>query len=70
MFEEEDFQPLAYGFRLGSDISEQKALTAIKESEEDLIKQMKNLTGDDATEETTQKAKVKCYARYYASGRL
>jgi len=50
VFEEEDFQPLVYGFRLASDVPEQKALTAIKESEEDITKEIKNKSSVDATE--------------------
>lgn len=48
VFEEEDFQPLVYGFRLCSEISEQKALAALKESEEELMKEIKALTPSDS----------------------
>ena len=48
MFEEEDFQPLVYGFRLCSEISEQKALAALKECEEELMKEIKVLTPADS----------------------
>lgn len=52
VFEEEDFQPLVYGFRLASEVPELKALALIKESEEDLMKEIKNITPSDSTEET------------------
>lgn len=54
MFEEEDFQPLAYGFRLASEIPEAKALALIKESEEDLMKEMKNSVSSESTEESQE----------------
>lgn len=50
VFEEEDFQPLVYGFRLASEVPEQKALAAIKESEEDILKEIKNKTPVNADE--------------------
>jgi len=50
VFEEEDFQPLVYGFRLASEVPEQKALAAIKESEEDILKEIKNKTPVNANE--------------------
>ena len=34
VFEEEDFQPLTYGFQLATDISESKAMSALKEVED------------------------------------
>ena len=34
VFEEEDFQPHTYGFRLGQDVSEQRCLAGLRESEE------------------------------------
>jgi len=39
-----------YGFRLASEVPEQKALAAIKESEEDIMKDIKNKTPVDAAE--------------------
>lgn len=54
VFEEEDFQPLVYGFRLASEVPELKALALIKESEEDLTKELKNITPSDSTEETQE----------------
>lgn len=43
MFEEEDFQPLVYGFRLAPEITEVKALALVKESEEEMMTKMKNI---------------------------
>ncbi|XP_057379154.1 N-alpha-acetyltransferase 35, NatC auxiliary subunit-like [Daphnia carinata] len=50
VFEEEDFQPLVYGFRLASEIPELKALALIKESEEDLMKEIKNSVSSASAE--------------------
>ena len=47
VFEEEDFQPLFYGFGLASDVPEQKALASIKESEDDIMKEIKNKSSSD-----------------------
>lgn len=38
VFEEEDFQPMQYGYRLNPDIFEQKIIGMLKEIEEDLHK--------------------------------
>ena len=42
VFEEEDFQPLSYGFQLASDISEAKAMSCLKESEDSAQKSLDN----------------------------
>ena len=57
VFEEEDFQPLVYGFRLASEVSEQKAISSIKESEVELAKEMKNCSDSDSSD-TVQQLKV------------
>lgn len=54
VFEEEDFQPLVYGFRFATEIPESKALASIKESEDDLMKEIKTLTPSDSSEETRE----------------
>ncbi|XP_071449323.1 N-alpha-acetyltransferase 35, NatC auxiliary subunit [Hetaerina americana] len=41
VFEEEDFQPMAYGYRLVPDISEARALGMLREVEEDLHRRLK-----------------------------
>lgn len=41
VFEEEDFQPMQYGYRLSPDIFEQKIIGMLKEVEEDLHKKSK-----------------------------
>ncbi len=58
MFEEEDFQPLVYGFKLASDVPEAKALALIKESEEDLMKEIKNFSPSSSSIEESQEMKV------------
>ncbi len=55
MFEEEDFQPLVYGFKLASDVPEAKALALIKESEEDLMKEIKNFSPSSIEESQEMK---------------
>lgn len=61
VFEEEDFQPLVYGFRLCADISEQKALGAIRESEEEVLKEIKNITPNDSVADSSTELKVVHY---------
>ena len=39
-----------YGFKLANEVPEQKALASIKESEEDLMKEIKTKTSVDTTE--------------------
>ena len=58
MFEEEDFQPLVYGFRLASDVPEAKALALIKESEEELMKEIKNFVPSNSPADESQEMKV------------
>ena len=58
MFEEEDFQPLVYGFRLASDVPEAKALALIKESEEELMKEIKNFAPSNSPADESQEMKV------------
>jgi hypothetical protein len=54
VFEEEDFQPLVYGFRLATEVAEQKAISAIKESEEELVKEMKIRSTNESSEEVQE----------------
>lgn len=42
VFEEEDFQPMTYGFHMASDVSDSKVITMLKEVEEEMGKIMKN----------------------------
>lgn len=58
VFEEEDFQPMGYGYRLGSnpqtgnsydasqDVTEQKCISMLREQEEELNKKVRS-TADD-----------------------
>lgn len=58
MFEEEDFQPMAYGYRLGSnpqsgnmfdaslEVSEQKCISLLREQEEELNKKSRAVDDD------------------------
>jgi len=51
VFEEEDFQPLHYGFQLASDISEVKAMSLLKESEESMQKLVRSTKNNIESQE-------------------
>lgn len=42
VYEEEDFQPMQYGFHLNPDISEQRMIGMLREVEEELHKKARN----------------------------
>ncbi|XP_022908455.1 N-alpha-acetyltransferase 35, NatC auxiliary subunit [Onthophagus taurus] len=42
VYEEEDFQPMQYGYQLNPDISEQRIITMLREVEEELHRKMQN----------------------------
>lgn len=46
VFEEEDFQPMMYGYKLKPDVSESRAIGMLKEVEDDLQKKMRNKSSD------------------------
>lgn len=50
VFEEEDFQSVTYGYRLQQDITEQKAISMLREVEEELHKKSRIKPVDDDTE--------------------
>ncbi|XP_043280355.1 N-alpha-acetyltransferase 35, NatC auxiliary subunit [Venturia canescens] len=50
VFEEEDFQSVAYGYRLQQDITEQKTISMLREVEEELHKKSRIKPVDDDTE--------------------
>lgn len=41
MFEEEDYQPMQYGYRLVPDVSEQRTVGMLREVEEDLLRRLR-----------------------------
>ena len=43
VFEEEDFQPIVYGYNLASEISDSKACSMIREAEDETLKKMKSV---------------------------
>lgn len=63
MFEEEDFQPMGYGYRLGSnpqtgnsydaslEVGEQKCISMLREQEEELNKKARS-SGDEVSTST------------------
>lgn len=46
VYEEEDFQPMQYGFHLSPDISEQRMIGMLREVEEELHKKTRNKQGE------------------------
>lgn len=46
VFEEEDFQPMMYGYKLKPDVSESRALGMLKEVEDELQKKMRTKSSD------------------------
>lgn len=61
VFEEEDFQPLVYGFQLATDVSEAKAVSALREAE-DCLQRTVRATKTDSESNEHQEA-VALYAR-------
>lgn len=47
VFEEEDFQPMQYGYRLNPDISEQRIIGMLREVEEELHKRTRVKSGEE-----------------------
>lgn len=41
VFEEEDYQPMQYGYRLIPDVSEQRTVGMLREVEEDLLRRLR-----------------------------
>ena len=50
VFEEEDFQPIVYGYQLANDLNESKASSLIREIEEELSKKVKLFQRCDSTD--------------------
>lgn len=56
VYEEEDFQPLTYGFKLCSEIPEQRCVAQCKEAEELLAKEVRRTKARDGVERTKEEA--------------
>ncbi|KAF4529306.1 hypothetical protein B566_EDAN011400 [Ephemera danica] len=54
VFEEEDFQPVVYGYRLVPDVTETRAIGMLREVEEDLNRRLKTLRSKAAEEKTAE----------------
>ncbi|XP_052797066.1 N-alpha-acetyltransferase 35, NatC auxiliary subunit-like [Mya arenaria] len=57
VYEEEDFQPLTYGFKMAGDVTDVKAVTAMKEVEDELSRAARHLKGliqEGSSEETSE----------------
>jgi hypothetical protein len=69
VFEEEDFQPLTYGFHLANDITESKAMSALKESEDSMQKIVRatktESDGKEHKEAVAIFARIKFYRHFY-----
>ncbi|CAH1969133.1 unnamed protein product [Acanthoscelides obtectus] len=50
VYEEEDFQPMQYGYHLNPDISEQRMIGVLKEVEEDLHRKCRSRNTDDKSQ--------------------
>ncbi|XP_054159610.1 N-alpha-acetyltransferase 35, NatC auxiliary subunit-like [Oppia nitens] len=63
VFEEEDFQPVVYGYNLANDLSDSKACSIIREVDEELSKKTKLLQKslDKNTESESNKQDVECH---------
>ena len=69
VFEEEDFQPLSYGFLLASDVSEAKAMSALKEAEDatqKLVRASKsNTESQEYQEAIAMYSRLKFYRHFF-----
>lgn len=54
VFEEEDFQPLTYGYKLKPDISDSRAVGLLKEVEDDLQKKLRNKPSENSQIEVSK----------------
>ena len=54
VFEEEDFQPMVYGYRLVPDVSEPRTMGMLKEVEEELHRRMRSKPSDPGSTEEVE----------------
>ena len=59
MFEEEDFQPVSYGFKLAHEVSEQRAGGMVREVEDDLQKILRNTKAKESGSDDRSEAVLK-----------
>ncbi len=64
VFEEEDFQPLIYGFQLASDVPGLKAMSGLKETEDSMQKRMRAVKQDPDCDEYREAMAVCCRAKF------
>ncbi|XP_018332280.1 N-alpha-acetyltransferase 35, NatC auxiliary subunit isoform X2 [Agrilus planipennis] len=71
VYEEEDFQPVQYGYHLSPDISEQRTIGMLREVEEELHKKSRNKNDEKSTEENEELsaifARIKFMRVFYQS---
>ena len=65
VFEEEDFQPLHYGFQLAGDVPEVKAMSMLKESEEAMHKLVRSTKNDTESQEHQEALAVCSRLKFY-----
>lgn len=51
VFEEEDFQPTLYGYHLTPDVNEQRALSMLREVEDEFSRKLRSKPGTECPEE-------------------
>ncbi|CAG2108905.1 unnamed protein product [Medioppia subpectinata] len=63
VFEEEDFQPMVYGYQLATDLSDSKASSLMREVEEELSKKVKSLQRavEKSSESEANRHDVECH---------
>ncbi len=64
VFEEEDFQTLSYGFKLGLDISELRISGMLREAEEEVSRQLKMLDRESAKDDMETLSAVKIRLKF------
>ena len=65
VFEEEDFQPLTYGFLLANDVSEAKAMAGLKEAEDIAQKQVRSTKSDIDSQEHQEALGVSSRLKFF-----
>jgi hypothetical protein len=64
VFEEEDFQPMVYGYRLVPDVSEPRTMGMLKEVEEELHRRIRSKPSDSClSDEVRFTVNIKDYGR-------
>ncbi|KAK6630155.1 hypothetical protein RUM44_005709 [Polyplax serrata] len=70
VFEEEDFQPMTYGYKLKPDVAETRAVGMLKEVEDDIQKKMRSKSSESSQSEKQEEltalyARIKFFRLFY-----